>query len=39
MAAVKNPEPKSDDGGQYRQASTAVVFHPSNPPKKETTHG
>ena len=32
-------EPQSDDGGQYRQASTAVVFHPSSQPKKETTHG
>jgi len=30
---------QSDDGGRYRQASTAVVFHPSSPPHKETTHG
>jgi hypothetical protein len=29
----------SDDGGRYRQASTAVVFHPSSQPEKETTHG
>jgi|GEM_PF-4805788 len=29
----------SDDGGQYRQASTAVVFHPSSQPEEETTHG
>jgi hypothetical protein len=30
---------QSDDGGRYRQASTAVVFHPSSQPEKETTHG
>ena len=24
---------------QAAQASTAVVFHPSSPPEKETTHG
>jgi len=24
--------PQSDDGGRYRQASTAVVFHPKQPP-------
>jgi len=30
---------RSDDGGRYRQASTAVVFHPSSQPEKETTHG
>ena len=33
------PTSSSDDGGRYRQASTAVVFHPSSQPKKETTHG
>jgi hypothetical protein len=29
----------SDDGGRYRQASTAVVFHPNSQPEEETTHG
>ena len=30
---------QSDDGGRYRQASTTVVFHQSNPSQKETTYG
>ncbi len=36
---LSTPTTQSDDGGQYRQASTTVVFHPRSQPKKETTHG
>jgi len=38
-AHKSRPKTQSDDGGRYRQASTAVVFHPSSPPEEETTHG
>jgi len=38
-AFVSQSTSSSDDGGRYRQASTAVVFHPSSQPEKETTHG
>lgn len=36
QSQTKHP---SDDGGRYRQASTAVVIHPSSQSQKETTHG
>jgi len=39
MAAVKNLNPNPTTATRSAKNMIAVVFHTSNAPKKETTHG